>query len=139
MRPTRRQHAAKSGPSDWPELLAVRDLRNAERTTDVVGLFYGLGVGATTRMGRGLRAQRVPADRLDRQRVPRSQRSGTSRADPTAARDREAARFVGHPPRAASGWAGLRAGETGSAQRDSGPVGVRTDRFRLAGTRFRQQ
>ena len=37
------------------------------------------------------------------------------------------------------GGPGLRSGETGAAQRDPGPLRMRTDRVRFAGTRFRQQ
>ena len=109
------------------------------RTTDGVGLLDRPRVGGATRLGRAVRALGMRADRPDRQGITRPQRSRATGADPAATEDRQGARPVGDPPRPASGRPWIRPGEAGAAQRDSRPVGMCANRFRLAGARFGQQ
>ena len=114
-------------------------IQHRRKDDDGVGFLDRRRVVGATRVGGRLRALGMRADRSDRQGVARSQRSSATGTHSTAAEDRQGARFVGHPSRPALGWSRLRAGETGTAERDSRPVGMRADCVRLAGPRLRQQ
>ena len=142
------QRAADDPPGDagLGFRYCILDSQNHILSTDRGRAQHGVGLrdrsGVPEEAGLGGRV-RPRRGRAARPRVPppaiRPARGEAARGDRPAEGRGAAPGPLGHPPRTGTGWPGLRAAQTGAAERDPGALAVGVGRVRLPGPRHGQR